>query len=284
MGSTRPPAAESRPTWMISAFHFGGNERRLFGIYACSSAMRTRGLHGVLFCNPFGQEAIRLHRLLKVVAERLARDGAATLRFDYFGTGDSAGEDAECDLEGWQEDVRTAHQELVSRSGAERVTWFGAGLGGTVVMLASQGAVRPQRAVLWNPVVDGPAYLEQLRLKHVQALEASYTFPDPSWREALRDPAAFRHEASGFEISARFRAQIAALARVTAPPATVDTHVIADPADVALRRWLETEYRAHQEGTAVTQLADPFEWSAEELEGTALVPRVAVECLLRALT
>jgi hypothetical protein len=52
----------------------------------------------VLLCNPFGQEALRSQRGFRVLADRFARTGCATLGFDYFGTGDSDGDDDDASL------------------------------------------------------------------------------------------------------------------------------------------------------------------------------------------
>jgi uncharacterized protein len=266
---------------MSTVFYFGGDDRRLFGVYSCGSTQGTRR-KGLLFCNPFGQEAIRIHRLFRALSERLTRDGVSTLRFDFFGTGDSSGEDAAAELEGWQEDLRQAHDQLARRSGAEEITWFGAGLGASVAVLGCQGSHPPNRLVLWNPVVNGAAYLDQLRLKHIQALEASYSFPDRSWREKLLEPTAFTCEASGFEISPRLREQLAGLNLSNLPRAALDLQVVADPLDACLSHWIEHQQPPGQAVT-VTPLAETFDWSAERLQGTALVPHSTFSCLLQVL-
>ena len=95
---------------------FGPSARRLFGIYH-PPAEGSAGRPAVVLCNPFGQEAIRAQRMMRVLGERLARNGHAVLRFDYFGTGDSLGDDIEGDLEGWALDVMEAHRRVAARLG-----------------------------------------------------------------------------------------------------------------------------------------------------------------------
>jgi alpha/beta superfamily hydrolase len=57
---------------------------------------------GVVICNPFGFEVICAHRTLRHLADSLAGAGLPTLRFDYDGTGDSAGDDRDPKrLEAW---------------------------------------------------------------------------------------------------------------------------------------------------------------------------------------
>ena len=66
-----------------------GSGRQLAALYhPPTSADRGRA---VLILNPLGQEAVRAHRLLRVLADRLARLGVHVLRFDFHGCGDSAG-------------------------------------------------------------------------------------------------------------------------------------------------------------------------------------------------
>ncbi|MDE2122022.1 MAG: alpha/beta hydrolase, partial [Betaproteobacteria bacterium] len=81
--------------------------RDLFALHQPAAAGARRH-HGVLICNPFGQEAIRAHRFLRVLSERLSASGFDVLRFDYFGTGDSAGTEAEADLDTWVRDIGMA--------------------------------------------------------------------------------------------------------------------------------------------------------------------------------
>ena len=73
----------ARATW------FGPEEGPLFGWLHWPDDGTARA--GVVVCPPSGYEAVCAHRTLRVVAERLAERGFAVLRFDYDGTGDSAG-------------------------------------------------------------------------------------------------------------------------------------------------------------------------------------------------
>src|SRR6185369_16185836 len=100
----------------LTPLRFGASARRLFGLYQPPSA-GTGNAQCVVLCNPFGQEAIRSHRLLRVLGDRLARAGFAVLRFDYSGTGDSDGDDSEADLGRWVEDVLSADAEARRASG-----------------------------------------------------------------------------------------------------------------------------------------------------------------------
>ena len=220
ISTARPPEGvhtealrrEGSSTLSTQPFCFGSARRRLFGIYHPSAAgAATRA--GVVLCNPFGQEGVRAHRALWVLAERLARAGHPVLRFDYFGAGDSMGDDLDADLDGWTGDVHEADQALRARSGSAQTIWFGMRLGGAVVLRAAQRAPATLlRLLLWDPVTDGQRYLEQLRERHAASLEAAFSLPlYPLPAHLLRDPAQYRDEAIGFAVSPLLRQQLAGL-------------------------------------------------------------------------
>lgn len=138
-------------------FYFGP-ERALFGMFhACGASTRK----GVLLCPPLGQDQIRCHRLYRQLAQALVNEGVAVLRFDYYGTGDSAGDSADVDWERCIADTVAAAAELRKRSGIDQIFAFGARLGGSIA-LASAAQARFAGVVAWDPVLDGRAYVEQL--------------------------------------------------------------------------------------------------------------------------
>jgi hypothetical protein len=264
-------------------FHFGPAERSLFGLFHPAEGASSDD-RAVLLCNPFGQEAVRSHRIYRVLAERLARGGIAVLRFDYHATGDSPGADSDGDIAGWVLDTRTALRELARRSGARRVICVGARLGAVMAARAATGLAELRRLVLWDPIVNGPDYLELLRLKHVEALESSFSLSDPEWRVKLAgDPTAFTDESMGFAISPTLRQQVRQVgAHSLALPPGVQVQVIANPADTAVAAWVAT---FAVRGIAAQQwpLADSFDWAAEEERNSPLVPPAALARLMSAI-
>jgi uncharacterized protein len=147
----------------VTPFYFGTSRRRLFGIYDSPGANGSTNLRAAVLCNPWGPEYIHAHRSLRQLATRLSLAGFHILRFDYFGTGDSAGDLIDGDLAGWEEDVETAIEELTDLSGAKRVVLAGLRLGATLA--ASVGARRRKELdalVLLDPIVSGEAYLQDL--------------------------------------------------------------------------------------------------------------------------
>ena len=84
------------------------------------------------------------------------------LRFDYFGTGDSAGAGEEGSVEQWSRDVDTAIDELRDTTSLDRVSLVGLRFGG---LLAADVAARRKdldRVVLWDPIVRGEQYVREM--------------------------------------------------------------------------------------------------------------------------
>lgn len=158
-------------------FFFGVGQRRLFGVY--DAANETAGLNprAVVFCYPWGAEYLHAHRSLRQLASKLSVAGFHTLRFDYFGTGDSSGDIIDADLAGWEDDIETAIEELQDSTGAKRVILVGLRLGATLAASVTARRRKDVEAlVLWDPVVKGDIYLEDLGLasnNRVQPLDVT---------------------------------------------------------------------------------------------------------------
>lgn len=143
---------------------FFGAEQSLFGVYYPPAD--TGQQIGVVVCHPWGQEYIRAHRACHQLALRLSNLGVPALRFDYYGTGDSAGEDEEASVQRSLESIATAIEELRTRSGVTRVALVGMRLGATLAALAGPQHPDVERVVLWEPLVNGAEYLEELKAWH----------------------------------------------------------------------------------------------------------------------
>lgn len=256
---------------------FGPASRRLFGLYHPAEGASTTA-PAVLLCAPFGHEAIRTHRFYRLLALRLARQGHAVLRFDTYGAGDSPGDDEDVDLDGWRGDIVEAHRELLRKSGAAQAVWFGARLGATLALQAAATATpKAAKLVLWEPILDGAAYLESLRHRHVDELELSHVIPDAAWRRDLQqDPGAFAGECMGFAITAPLRQQIGALAPglLQAPPG-VDLTVIGAPDDALMAPWAARLASPHH-AARWTPLQHSLQWTSNPFPDNEMVPADAL--------
>lgn len=157
---------------------FGSAERRLFGVYE-PAQRRGDVARAVLLCNSWGTEYLNAHRSLRVLAQRLGAAGFDTLRFDYFGEGDSGGETTEADLEGWKQDIATAVAELKAMSSAGRVVILGLRLGASLAAeVAPALACDIDRLILWDPIVNGADYLSELEPEAAEeGVEARFPAP-----------------------------------------------------------------------------------------------------------
>ena len=146
----------------MTPLYLGTNERRIFGIYEPAAAGANRARAAVL-CNPWGSEYVHAHRSLRQLAIKLATCGYHTLRFDFFGTGDSGGDMAEADLAGWEADAVSAIEGIKDIAGAARVTVIGLRLGANVAAaVAARLAAQVDAVVMWDPIVSGDDYVRSL--------------------------------------------------------------------------------------------------------------------------
>jgi pimeloyl-ACP methyl ester carboxylesterase len=180
-------------------FHFGPHGQ-LFGMFHAGHDARK----AVLLCPPLGQDQIRCHRLYRQLARTLAAEHIAVLRFDYYGTGDSAGDSVEVDWHRCTSDTVAAAAELRLRSGVDAVVAFGARLGGSVA-LAAAAAARFAGIVAWDPVLDGSVYVARLDALQAELRLDARRFVKPRREE---DVAA---QWQGFAIGDRLRQQLLAL-------------------------------------------------------------------------
>lgn len=187
---------------------FGPQQRGLFGVlHAPESGSEPR--LPVLVCSPFFREAISAHRFQRVLADRLARNGHAVLRFDYFGTGDSPGDDLDVDLDGCVGDVVVAIGELLRQTGARRCVVIGIGLGGNAALRAATRVPNNvRRLLLVHPVVDGAAYLAELPISRLNT---------PDHQLASAGGQSQPIEAAGFAMAPKFLSQIRTLASASEP-------------------------------------------------------------------
>ncbi|MFB3883424.1 MAG: alpha/beta hydrolase [Armatimonadota bacterium] len=106
---------------------------------------------GVAMCHGFTGHKAETHRLFVKAARDFARRGLAVLRFDFRGSGDSAGDFREMTVSREIEDAAAAMDFLVSRPevAGDRVGILGLSLGGCVAACQAGRDPRIKALVLW---------------------------------------------------------------------------------------------------------------------------------------
>ncbi len=268
----------------MTPYFFESGSRRLLGLYHPPESTRARR-SAVVFCNPFGQEAVRSHRMYRVLADRMARSGYAALRFDYSCTGDSEGECTEGRLANWIEDVRAADREVASRSGATHVTWVGLRLGANLALLAADRETpRERNLVLWDPVMSGTDYLQELARAHVGFLASVFRWKHGRVTRSRGIGAlGAMQELVGFEVPPSLRGEIESIELGVDRPLQARTVTILgdQPAptyaplrEVIARAGIDVRY---------VPVEPDAPWNSEEALNASTIPARTLDALLAAV-
>lgn len=111
--------------------------------------------HLIVICNALCHEYERSHRALRQLAAQFAAQGFAVLRFDYSGTGDSAGDLSADSPAQWRRDLRDAAAFGLDRARADKYSLIGLRYG---ALLAQSQLADPSNCasgVLWAPILTG---------------------------------------------------------------------------------------------------------------------------------
>jgi pimeloyl-ACP methyl ester carboxylesterase len=186
---------------------------------------------GVVICPPLGEEIFPAHRVLRVLATQLARLGFPVLRFDYLGCGDSAGDDLDVTVAKCLESLSRAVGRVREQSGCERVVAIGMRFGATIAGLSA--AASPglfHECVLWDPVLDGDAYIEHLEREMHETIEQHVRVTSTC------ETAVSRIEAIGLRVSVDLESQLAAISADQFASLPVDRTVLVDTSGNTLTR------------------------------------------------
>ncbi len=116
----------------------------------------------VLLLPPCGDEKRAAYGACARLARALCAGGAAVLRFDYFGTGDSAGESAEVTLSGMQRDAELAAGHLGELAPGLPLCLLGVRMGASLGLRLAAG-ISAVRVAAVAPVISGSSWLRQER-------------------------------------------------------------------------------------------------------------------------
>jgi pimeloyl-ACP methyl ester carboxylesterase len=256
-------------------YFFGPPEHQLFAVRH-PAHIAARG-HGVVICYPWGHEYVNSLRGCRQLAARLARLGFDVLRFEYYGTGDSAGSGEETSCRSCIEDVLQATDELTSTCGLRSVSLVGVRLGATFAALAAGLRDVVEGLVMWEPVAAGQAYLAALRARHAAFLLSEAA--GGRSQQAYSGP----REIMGFPLSPAMAVELDALdlRSITRPPAA---HVLLLGGEhdetSAAQQAFAAHLRALCSDFAYRLLPGQGIWAREVGQERALVPNGILEAML----
>ena len=252
----------------VEAFFFGDPAAPLFGCHHPPNDGESD--YGVVLCYPMGHEYIRTHRLYRFLARRLAESGFHVLRFDYFGTGDSAGEFEDARLDRWIGDTAAALAELRRRFLVRHVYAAGLRLGAAVALLAGIDHGGLEGLALWDPVTSGPEYLDDI-IDHQNQQPLASSPRDGGAGGGSRGP----REIMGFPMTEAMYGDLDALDLygVTRVPAA--RTLLVDSSDESIQEKL----RAHLEGISARlryeHIVHPKTWTQDPYK--TVVPSKIIE-------
>lgn len=247
--------------------YFGPGET-LFGVFHPPQKQPARG-SAIVLCHPAGHEYLRVHRSFRNLAVALSRLGFPVLRFDYAGTGDSAGEGGDASLETAQRDLDCAIAEVRRRSGLSSVGLAGLRLGGTIAWLRAAAGGDVDVVQLWEPVLRGAAYAEQLR-----ALEHAWRSEPARKGASLADPGL----RLGFPFSAAMERQLAPLDLTAVSfPSTGWAFAIVGEGQEEASGWCQRFRARYGEKSCVAM--PPIDWTSPDTIHTAVYPQAAQQVI-----
>jgi pimeloyl-ACP methyl ester carboxylesterase len=243
----------------VNPHFFSEPSRALFGIHTPARGLAETG---VVICPPLGLEALTAHRSLRILADQLADAGVEVLRFDYYGTGDSAGDMRDGGLSLWAENVRTATQHLRELAPVRRVVLIGLRLGATLAFLAEVPATNG--IILWDPVLDGQGFIGGL------ARDATVLRTD-EW------------EVGGFPFSSSLRRDIESvdLGAVSRVPPHVHVLFTEDSTGLAT---LQKSLQGRRTRVEASQMRAPHVWTENEALGVGAVPAAVIRQIISWVT
>ena len=204
---------------------FGTTERPLFGWLHRPGSPEQAARVGVVLCNPFGFEAVCAHRAYRRFASAIAEAGAAAIRFDYDGTGDSAGEDRDPErVPAWVKSVHAAADALREKAGVEAVYLFGMRFGALIAAQAAGQRGDYAGLIAVAPVLSGKAYVRELK-----ALQMALGLEGPP---AGVQPEAGVQEAVGFRVTEATKSALSAIDIAKADRAPVSDVLVLDRDDL----------------------------------------------------
>ena len=234
------------------------------GLYGCYNlAADYRQAPAVLICQPTGHEYERCHRAMRQLAVQAAKNGFSAMRFDYYASGDSAGNCEELSLSGIRLDIQQAIRHCCDKTGVDQLTAVGVRLGATLAAQLASTCPEIDSLVLYAPVFDGEKLLAEWQGdQHAFYARHSHKLQQPGPGEVL-----------GFSVTEKFQKELRQKLTPGAPgPALKRVLTLIDEAEsdsVLINGWVKM--LKHQGIEVTVEIVENIAiWRREPME--AIVP------------
>jgi exosortase A-associated hydrolase 2 len=258
-------------------FYLPGQGGELFVCYyPPSTESGTKG--HVVFVPPFAEEMNHSRRMISIQARRLSEIGYGAVVFDLYGTGDSGGDFADARWDLWKSDVATITEWILDQT-STAINLLGLRLGSLLAVdYAQHASKRPERIIMWQPIVSGQLFLNQfLRLRLVANMSRVGGNHAKESTQSLRRLLSQGEsiEVAGYELNAEITTAIDSLslrdlgAKLSTPLYWFELSISKDaPFSPASERVLTEWVRQGLDVTKKAVEGEPF-WAIQE---TALTP------------
>ncbi len=258
----------------MNPYYFGNSNTRLYGVYHPPTAGAIRE-KAVLLCPPFGHEYMRSHWAYRMLADQLSTEGFHVLKFDYFATGDSAGDGYEASVTQWQQDIQTASAELKDMAGIQSISIVALRFGALLAVTTPKLSTR--ELILWEPTISGHSYMDELKSMH-QAFLDNFNHSVNVSVETCGD------EFIGQEISPDLQTQISSTDLNTTRLRTRQLVVISTPHQP--KRFTALKQLASEQNIPYQHIStdDAGRWDKSDALAAAILPAQTIKSIINVLT
>ncbi len=248
--------------YRVKAFFFGESCAPLLGVYHPAKLDVDR-FEGIVLCYPFGQEYMRVHRAYNRLATMLSNKGFHVLRFDYRGTGDSAGDLKDMTPDDWIDDITIAIQELKDMAGLTKVGLIGLQLGALLAAKVVSYRADLSKLILWDPVITGKEYIDTLK-SHI--VKKQLTHNDINFVD-LDGHLHFR----GYMMSTSFQSVLNTMNLYDETPANVERILQVTSHETAHFNELRKTWQVFSNYDYMHTPA-PHDWNSSRMDGSIMLP------------
>jgi len=151
---------------MPEYFFFENQNEHIFA--AWHQAEKTPQKGSLLFLSAFAEEKNNSRRIEYCLARSLSQEGYSVLRFDYRGTGDSAGDFEQYAVTDEISDIRAAWEKLLALAPGQKAGLLGLRWGANEAFMVCED-LRPDFVVAIAPIYDVRKYLRDCVRKNIAA-------------------------------------------------------------------------------------------------------------------